>query len=60
MIKPELVDNLRTLTRPKGSHRLVLLKPFPPQGLYGLQIRIYHAWLVLTGQATAIVFDEDL
>ncbi len=59
MIDPELADNLRTMVvLPNG--RLVIAKPFPPAGLYGLQIRIYHAWLVLTGQATAINFDEDL
>lgn len=61
LVAPPLVDNIvGTLTRPRGQHRLVIAKPYPPVGLYGLAVRLYHAYLVLRGHATAVIFDEDI
>jgi len=39
--------------------RWAVAKPVPMYGLEGLVERVYHAWLVLVGKATAVQYVED-
>ena len=64
MKEPQLIDELissekEPSTQSEINGRWYIAKPLPFYGFITIRMRIYHAWLVLIGKATAIQYMED-
>lgn len=65
MIQPPLIDEVISAesiiasAQVEINGRWYVAKPLPYYGWKNTRMRIYHAWLVLTGKASAWQYAED-
>lgn len=59
-LKPNLIDNYIDTQSEIEPGKWCIAKPLTLFGVERIYQNIYHAWLVLCGKATAIVFGVDV
>ena len=59
-MKPSLIDTYSDTQSEVSPGKWCIAKPLTLLGLERIRQNIYHAWLVLWGKATAVVFGVDV
>ena len=61
-MRPQLLDsffNVIDKTEEEVDGKWYIAKPLPFYGLYEIKKRLYHAYLILKGKATAVQYAKD-